>query len=59
MDLRDDFNRRSALTDQASESSADPLGVAGVRMTWTRNEEIFGADLRLRCQQLLATLADN
>lgn len=47
--LRENFNRRSALTDQASESSADPLGVAGVRMTWRRNEEIFGEGERATC----------
>lgn len=40
--LRDDFNRRSVPIDRASESSADPLGVAGVRMAYRRNEEIFG-----------------
>lgn len=47
--LRDDFKGRSALTDQASESSADPLGVAGVRMTWRRNEEIFGEGESATC----------
>lgn len=45
--LRDDFKRdefkgRSAPADKASESLADPLGVAGVRVAYGRNEEIFG-----------------
>jgi len=39
---RDEFKGRSAPAAKASESSVDPLGVAGVRVAYGRNEEIFG-----------------